>query len=251
MRTANPALQAFTKAETLPRETTRTMTLGGTVTAAAILTGLCAVTAVTTYGWMASTADRGTGIAIGLGGMAIGLVLALIMSFAPRTAPFCSPVYAIAEGAFVGVLSWLIPVIYNKAPEGIILQALLLTFGILFVLLAAYATGLVRIGGTAARVIMIATSGVALYYLAVMVMNFMGMGVTSLGWSTNPYGIGFSVIVVVLASLNLVLDFQLIEDGIKNRAPRYMEWYGGFALLVTLVWLYIEALRLLAKLKER
>jgi uncharacterized YccA/Bax inhibitor family protein len=169
----------------------------------------------------------------------------------PKTSPFCSPIYALGEGAAVGVFSWLVPVIYNKAPEGIVFQALLLTFGILFALVAAYACGMVRFGSTTRKVIVIATCGIGLYYLAVLVMNLVGMQVTSLGWSTSPLGIGFSVFVVVLASLNLVLDFQFIEAGVQNKAPRYMEWYGAYGLLVTLVWLYIEALRLIAKIQRR
>lgn len=254
MRTSNPAMQAFVKPDTWeslapPAERVKTMTFGGTITAAFILTGICGAVSVVFYSMLKSGS-----IAVAMpwliGSLIGGLVLGLIISFVPRTAPFLSPVYAAAEGAVVGTISWIVPQ-HFKVGEGVVIQAALLTFGILFALLIAYSAGLIRIGATATKVIVVATAGVAVYYIAVMLLNLFGMGIVSLGWQGGAIGIGFSLFVVALASLNLVLDFQFIEAGVMNKAPKHMEWYGAFGLLVTLVWLYIETLRLLAKIQSR
>lgn len=253
MRTSNPALKAFVKSGTygVARDESKVMTIRGTATAAAILTGLCAASAVTVYGWFANGAANQMAFPAVFGGMILAMVLALVMYFKPQTAPFCSPVYALSEGAFVGAVSWIVPMMYHQVPGGLVFQAVLLTFTIMLAVLAMYATGMVRMGGMAMRIVSAATVGIGLYYLAILVMNIAGFHVQSLGWSTSPLGIGFSVVVVVIAALNLVMDFQFIEAGVQNRAPRYMEWYGAYGLLVTLVWLYVEVLRLLAKLQRK
>jgi uncharacterized YccA/Bax inhibitor family protein len=251
LRTSNPALQAFVKRDAYAAQDAKVMTLRGTVLATAVLTGLCAIVAISTYGYFASGATRSTGFSVMMIGLLVSFVTGLIMWAKPSTSPFCAPVCALGEGAFVGAMSWLVPTIYQKAPEGLVIQAVLLTFGIMFALLLGYGAGLIRFSSTTTKVILVATAGVAFYYLVVLIMNIAGFHRLSLGWSSSPIGIGFSVVVVVLASLNLVLDFQFIEAGIAGRAPRYMEWYGAYGLLVTLVWLYVEALRLLAKLNKR
>jgi len=254
MRTANPALKAFERSQTWDDfegkvAKVRPMTIQGTVLATSILLAICAGVGI--WSWNAF-ADGTLHQGWGWGGLLGGLVLALVIVFVPRTAPFLSPVYAAAEGLFLGIISYLVPRMYEGAGDEVVIQALGLTFGILAILLIAYASGLVRIGGTAARVIAIATGGIALYYVAGMLFSAFGAGwFPRLGWDASPIGIGFSVVVVILASLNLVLDFQFIEAGVKQRAPKYMEWYGAFGLLVTLVWLYFELLRLLAKIAGR
>lgn len=254
MRTSNPAMQAFVKSDTYGRTLAaapaRTMTVRGTVIASAVLTVLCAIAAVLSYGWIAAGGKSSVFELVGASSIA-ALVLAFIIMAVPRSAPFLAPVYALAEGAVVGAVSWLVPTMYHKVPEGVVFQALLMTFGILFALLLAYGLGLVRIGSTATRVIAVATAGVAIYYIAVLLLNVLGVQYLSLGWSTSPIGIAFSIFVVVLAALNLVLDFQFIEAGAAGGAPKHMEWYGAWGLLVTLVWLYVETLRLLAKLQRK
>ncbi len=257
MRTGNPALQAFQRPQTwadldAAAAKARSMTLGGTVIACAVLFALCALSALFTWGYVTGGASQGTGIMIGLGGALGGLVLALVISFAPRTAPFLSPLYALAEGAFLAVLSYIITTRFMKqADTGLIFQAVGVTFAIAGGMLGAYAVGLVRIGGTGAKVMLVALSGLCVYALAIIVCNgLLGLNIPNLYSNASPIGIGFTALCVVLASLFLVLDFQHIEQGIKTGAPRYMEWYGAFGLLVTLVWLYIEVLRLLAKLKS-
>jgi uncharacterized YccA/Bax inhibitor family protein len=257
MRTANPAMQTFVKPQTWSdaHGATRpaTMTIGGTVRATAILTAICATVAV----FMWQTLQSGHGLQAAypwlIGSMLGTLVFGLVISFVPRTAPFLSPLYAVGEGVFVGAVSFAVPLMFKiKDGEGLVIQAVLLTFGILAAMLAGYSTGLLRMGSTAVKVVTVATAGIAVYYVAVLLLNLVfGMNIMSLGWQTGPIGIGFSLFVVVIASLNLVMDFQFIEAGVMNKAPKHMEWYGAYGLLVTLVWLYIETLRLLAKLQSR
>lgn len=257
MRTGNPALQAFHRPQTwadldTAAKKARSMTLGGTVIATGVLLALCAVSAMFTWGFVSQPANFNTAIMIGLGGGLGGFVLALVISFNPKSAPFLGPVYAIAEGAFIAVASFLITTRFMKqADTGLIFQAVTITFAIAGGMLAAYAGGLIRIGGTVAKVMLVALSGLCVYVVAIIVCNgLLGMNIPNLYTNASPMGIGFTALCVVLASLFLVLDFQHIEAGIKTGAPRYMEWYGAFGLLVTLVWLYIEVLRLLAKLRS-
>jgi uncharacterized YccA/Bax inhibitor family protein len=269
--TANPALSTFEKPQTwgdLDRaeQQLKTMSIGGTVTATSILLGICAATAVIAWNQfmpMIEAGNIGGIVPWTIGGAIGGLVFAMIVSFAKRTSPFLAPVYAAFEGVFLAGFSAIIPIMYfgqtNDAgqtvmPEGatmMIFQAIGLTFGILFALRAAYAAGLIRIGGVAAKVMVVALGGLVVYSFAIVLLNMVfNVGIPNLWASNSPIGIGFSAIVVILASLFLVLDFQFIEAGVKNQAPKYMEWYGAFGLLVTLVWLYLELLRLLAKLRN-
>ena len=170
----------------------------------------------------------------------------MVIMFKPKTSPYLAPAYALAEGVFLGALSGFMQTIY----PGIVLPAILLTFGVAGSLLAAYASGLVRATENFKLGIMAATGGIAIVYLATFVLGFMGIQIPYIHGS-GIIGIGFSLIVVVIAALNLVLDFDFIEKGVENGAPKYMEWYASFGLLVTLVWLYLELLRLLAKLQGR
>jgi uncharacterized YccA/Bax inhibitor family protein len=253
MRTANPALQQFVQPQSWDSlgaaASPRTMTVTGTAIKTGILLAICSSVAVFVWTWANSAPSPGVVMGPSLAAILVGLVLALIIAFKPATSPFLAPVYAVAEGVFVGAISWYIPYRYNVGPE-IVFQAAGLTFGILFALLIAFSAGLVRLGSTAMKVVTVATGGVAIYYLAIMAGGMLGLNVPNLGASATPMGIGFSLVVICLASLNLVLDFQFIEAGVQRKAPKYMEWYGAFGLLVTLVWLYVETLRLLAKMRK-
>ncbi|MBS0211183.1 MAG: Bax inhibitor-1/YccA family protein [Planctomycetes bacterium] len=222
--------------------TPTSMTLGGTAIKTAILLGLCVLSA--SFVWTPSLAEF-AGLAL-IGGTIAGLVLAIATTIKPSWAPVTAPLYALAEGAALGAIS----LFFNASYPGIAFQAMGLTFSVLAGLLAVYSTGLVRPTENFKLGIMAATGGIALFYLVAMVLGFFHVqipGVFDSGW----VGIGFSLFVVVIAALNLVLDFDFIQTGVEQRAPRYMEWYGAFALMVTLVWLYMEILRLLAKLRSR
>ena len=181
-----------------------------------------------------------------IGGAIGGLVLALITVFKKEWAGITAPLYAVVEGLFIGAAS----AIFEARFPGIVLQAVGLTFGTMAALLLAYRSGLIKVTEKFKLGVVAATGGVCLLYLANFALSFFGHSMGFINGSSG-IGIGFSVIVVVIAALNLVLDFDLIESGVKAGAPKYMEWYGAFALVVTLVWLYLELLRLLSKLQSR
>jgi uncharacterized YccA/Bax inhibitor family protein len=181
-----------------------------------------------------------------MAGILGGFVLALVTAFKPVWAPISTPLYALAEGLALGGIS----VVFESAYSGIVAQAVFLTFGTLAALLIAYRSGVIRATDNFRRGVFAATGGIALLYLASFILGFFGIAIPLIH-SNGLVGILFSLFVVVIAALNLVLDFDLIERGAAQGAPAYMEWYGAFALLVTLVWLYLEILRLLSKLQSR
>jgi uncharacterized YccA/Bax inhibitor family protein len=170
----------------------------------------------------------------------------MVTCFKPQWASITGPLYAIAEGLFVGALSALC----ETMVPGIALQAVLLTLGVFLALLAAYSMRLIKATENFKLGIVAATGGICLVYIASMVLGMFGINIPYIHES-GLIGIGFSVVVVIIAALNLVLDFDFIENGCTHGAPKYMEWYAAFGLLVTLVWLYVEILRLLMKLAAR
>jgi uncharacterized YccA/Bax inhibitor family protein len=181
-----------------------------------------------------------------LGGIG-GLICALATVFKPRWSPYTAPVYAGLEGLLLGGIS----AMFETQYPGIAVQAVGATFGTLAALLAAYASGLIRPSENFKLGITAATGGICLVYLASWVLSLFGVHALGSLFGAGLIGIGFSVFVVIIAALNLVLDFDFIENGVRQAAPKYMEWYGAFGLLVTLVWLYLEMLRLLSKLRSR
>ncbi|HYF37653.1 MAG TPA: Bax inhibitor-1/YccA family protein [Prosthecobacter sp.] len=243
MRTSNPLLNDSTFGK-VTRTGERPMTLQGTVNKTGILVALLLSTAMFT--WNQAKADPTSAMPWIVGGAIGGLVLALITSFKPTWSPITGSMYALVEGLFLGALS----AMYERQFQGIVLQAVLLTAGTLLALLAAYSMGLIKATQNFRLGVVAATGGIALVYLVTIVLGLFGISVPYIhdsGW----FGIGFSAFVVVIAALNLVLDFDFIEGGCATGAPKYMEWYAAFGLLVTLVWLYVEILRLLSKLARR
>jgi uncharacterized YccA/Bax inhibitor family protein len=244
MRSGNPALndKTFEGLEA----SQEAMTLEGTVNKTALLLLLVVLTASWTWEralHAASPAEIAPYILIGaLGAFVIGL----ITIFAKRTAGYTAPAYALLEGLALGGLSALFEMKY----PGIVLQAVGLTFGTLFCMLGAYRSGLIKPTENFKLGVVAATGGIAVLYLLDLGLSvFLGQHVPFIHES-GPLGIAFSVFVVIIAALNLVLDFDFIETGVENGSPKYMEWYGAFGLLVTLIWLYLEILRLLAKLRK-
>ena len=177
-----------------------------------------------------------------------GFIVAIITVFKKQWATITVPIYAILEGALLGGISFM----YNSLYDGIVTNAIFLTVGILLALLTAYRSGIIKPTENFKLGIFAATGGIALVYFVNFIMGFFGssMGIMQID-NASPLSIGFSIVVVIIAALNLVLDFDFIEEGAENGAPKYMEWYGAFGLLVTLIWLYLEILRLLAKLNSR
>jgi uncharacterized YccA/Bax inhibitor family protein len=182
---------------------------------------------------------------VAIGGIG-GFIAALVTIFKKEWSPITAPIYALLEGLALGGIS----AVFELRYPGIAMQAVGLTFGTLFVLLLAYHSGLIPVTEKFKLGVVAATGGIAVFYLVEFVLGFFGVHFAAINGS-GLLGIGFSVVVVIVAALNLVLDFDFIESGVNAGAPKYMEWYGAFGLIVTLVWLYLEILRLLAKLNSR
>jgi uncharacterized YccA/Bax inhibitor family protein len=251
LRSGNPALKENTFLDlgsgAVVTRDGEAMTLNGTVNKTAMLLFLAVLTGA--YAWnsiQVTEAGIAGPVALLAGGGAIGgLVFALATIFKQNWAPVTAPLYALFEGLFLGAIS----AIFEAKYPGIVMQAVLLTMGTLFALLMAYRSGLIRATENFKLGVVAATGGIFLVYLAGWIMSFFGTGIPYIHES-GIIGIGFSLFVVVIAALNLVLDFDFIETGVEQNAPKHMEWYAAFGLMVTLVWLYIEFLRLLAKLRE-
>jgi uncharacterized YccA/Bax inhibitor family protein len=252
MRSGNPALKESTFLDlntgTVVGSREGAMTLGGTVNKTGFLLLLAVLTAA--FAWNQVITPQGevaAGAGVYLWGGAIGgFILAMVTVFKKQWAPVTAPLYALVEGFFLGAIS----AIYNQQFQGIVMQAVLLTFGTMFALLFAYRSGLIKATENFKLGVVAATGGIALVYLATIVLGMFGIRIPMIH-DSGLIGIGFSLFVVVIAALNLVLDFDFIETGVEQSAPKYMEWYGAFGLMVTLVWLYIEFLRLLSKLQSR
>jgi len=246
MRTANPALNAntFERYDTTARAQ-GVMTINGTVHKAALLVMLVLISA--SYVWKMAF-EQGAGAVSGLLliGVIGGFIAALVTIFKKQWAAVTAPVYALLEGLFLGGIS----AIFEARFPGIVIQAVALTFGTLFALLFAYRSGIIKATENFKLGVFAATGGIAVVYLLSMVLGFFGVNIPLIHGS-GPVGILFSLFVVVIAALNLVLDFDFIEQGAEHGAPKFMEWYAAFGLIVTLVWLYLEILRLLAKLQSR
>ena len=249
MRTSNPTLNdtVFENARATAERGTAVMTLNGTVTRTLILVLLLVGAASWSWEFVtgAAAAPAWFGPALKFGWI-LPCLLALVISFVPKTAPMLAPVYALVKGVVVGIIS----AYFEKAFHGIVLSAALLTCGVLVALPTVYVTGLIKPSENFKLGVAAATIGVFLFYLASWGLSFFGIQIPGI-FGNGLIGIAFSGFVVVLAALNLVLDFDFIENGCESGAPKYMEWYAAFGLLVTLVWLYIEILRLLAKLRGR
>jgi len=226
---------------------TDTMTANGAMSATLMLTVL--LIAAATYGW-SQVAEPGPGQTVSfpgwaIGGIIFGFITALVVVFKPMTARFLAPVYAIAQGVAVGAISK----VYNIVYEGIVLQAVGATIGVFVVMLVLYRTGVLRVTNKFRRVIVGATLGIAVFYLASWIVRLFGGDIFPSGAST--FSILFSVFVAGIAAFNLALDFDFIDRAEQAGAPKQMEWFAAFGLLVTLVWLYLEILRLLSKLRQR
>lgn len=241
MRSGNPALSedTFRKFRWRQNDLDSSMTLNGTVWKTAIMLALVVLSAFLT--WMQ---PAGQWPVLTIFGALAGFVFALIIIFNQRTAPVLAPIYALLEGMAVGGIS----AITEGQYPGVVIPAVMLTFGTLGALLIAYTTRLIRPSENFKLGVVAATGAICLVYLADLFLGFFGINIPGIH-EGGVLGITVSLVIVVVAALNLVLDFDFIEEGVKNRTPKYMEWYGAFGLIVTLVWLYLEVLRLLAKVQ--
>jgi uncharacterized YccA/Bax inhibitor family protein len=259
MRTGNPTLNAntFENFGAYRQDTaatpTGTMTITGTAQKTFFLLMLALGSACFTWSRTFRLVEADPSAAIGsvapwvFGGAIVGLIAALVICFKHAWAPLLAPVYALAEGLFLGGVS----AGFEARYPGIVIQAVGGTFGTLACLLLAYQSGLIRATENFKLGIVAATGGIALLYLVTFIAGLFGFPLFSSLFGSGIIGVGFSVVVVSIAALNLVLDFDFIEQAADRGAPKVLEWYGAFALMVTLVWLYLEILRLLAKLNDR
>lgn len=259
MLSGNPVLNedTFDLGYDIEQDRGSVMTMNGTVLKSATLVGITVVAATVTWG-MVQSSGMGAAMPWAIGGLIVGLILGFVISFKPTTAPFLAPLYAVAEGLIVGAISAVYEAAYGSPNgqtgqfSGIVIQAVGLTLGVLAVMLAIYGFRIIRVTPKLAAGIMAAVGAAMMFYLITFVANLV-FGPSTMPWlhEASPIGIGISVLMIGIAAFKLLLDFDLIEQGVKQGAPKYMEWYAGFALLVTLIWLYIEFLRLLSKLRSR
>ena len=251
MRSGNPALKESTFLDlgsgSVVRRDADAMTLNGTVNKTAFLLVLTLLGAMFTWGKFFASGGTANLMPYVLGGAIGGLVVALVTVFKKEWSPVTAPLYAGLEGLFIGAVS----AMFELRFPGIVMQAAALTFGTLGALLLAYRSGLIKATENFKLGVFAATGGIALLYLVNIGMRLFGFEGMGFIHESSWIGIAFSGFVVVIAALNLVLDFDFIEQGVEHGAPKYMEWYAAFGLLVTLVWLYLEILRLLAKLQSR
>ncbi|OQY47665.1 MAG: hypothetical protein B6242_04395 [Anaerolineaceae bacterium 4572_78] len=240
MRSGNPVLSDNVFFDV--QSSTDTMTIEGTVFKTGILIILATISA--SYVWSLFYAEQSVQGWM-MGGVFGGLIVAMVTIFKKEWSPFTAPVYALLEGLFIGGFSALVQSQFPNIP--IVIQAIALTFGVTLSLLVAYMSGLIKATENFKLGIVAATGGIFIIYFATFILSFFGINVPYIH-EGGLIGIAFSLFVVVIAALNLVLDFDFIENGSKYGSPKYMEWYGAFGLMVTLVWLYIEILRLLVKI---
>lgn len=246
MRSSNPALMSNTFSGFGVVSETDTMTVSGTVYKTGILLLLVLLPAALVWRAFATSGN----IAAVQGWMMLGLlggfILSLVTIFKKNWAPISAPLYAVMEGVFLGGLS----LFFETSYPGIVIQAVSLSIATLLVMLVAYQTGFIRATESFKLGVVAATGGIAIVYFVALMLGFFGINVSFIT-GASLFSILFSVFVVIIAALNFVIDFDFIEQGARGGVPKYMEWYGAFALMVTLIWLYIEILRLLAKLNER
>ena len=246
MRSTNPAMSGriFEKVG-LVSEGSSSMTITGTINKIGIM--LLLVIAAAAYTWnMVMGADPGRAGTLAMVGAIGGFVLALITIFRPQSSAITAPIYAILEGLFLGAISAII----NARYPGVAFQAVLLTIGTLFTMLFLYRSGRIRATPRFRRGVMMATGAVFFAYMISWIMSLFGMPMGFMH-SAGPLGILINLVIIVRAALNLIMDFDFIEKGSQMGAPKYMEWYGAFGLMVTLIWLYIEFLRLLSRFAGR
>lgn len=259
LQSRNPAMQVLENEDVLSVERKSVMTIGGTVTATGILLSIVAVVGVLCWQAINSSVIAGNGMPgwampVLWGSLIATIAVSFLIYRKPKTAPFVAPAHAVLEGALVGVATYVIPTQFIPASKidipMIAMQAAGATVAVTAAMLIGYASGLLRVGALMQKIIITAGIGLILYAAALYLLRAFGIGIWNGYADTGIMGVGFTVLCAGLASLFLLLDFQYIEAGVQQRAPKYMEWVGAWGLMVTLVWLYIEMLRLLAKLRS-
>jgi uncharacterized YccA/Bax inhibitor family protein len=245
MKTSNPAFAGNTyTVNGVAAGYGPAMTISGTVNKAGILMLCVLATAAWTWNQFFTNGPEAVGAYTMIGAFG-GFIAAMVTIFKKEWAPVTAPIYALLEGLFLGALSAML----EQRFRGIAIESVALTFGTCFCLLLAYRSGLIRPTQKFTLGIIAATGGIAVVYFASMILGLFHVQIPGI-FGSGPIGILFSLAVVIIAALNLILDFSFIEEGAHSGAPKYMEWYSAFGLMVTLVWLYLEIIRLLSKLRD-
>ncbi len=258
-RTANPVMakgfsnQANSFAQSYSSVSSETMTINGTISKTALLLLIATLSGAFVWGKFQNSIDLETNMPdihsitgwMMLGGFG-GFGVAILTIFKPHLAPLTAPIYAALEGLALGSIS----AVFELRYPGIVVNAILATLGVLAVMLVAYRSGVIKVTERFKMGTVAATGGILIIFLVDRIMGFFGHQMSIISGSSNM-AILFSVVVCIIGALNLVMDFDIIDKGVQKAAPKYMEWYGAFALMVTLVWLYIEILRLLSKVNRR
>ena len=242
-RTSNPfitdkRMQGFAQADT----SEGVMTSEGALTK----TGILLLLALLSAAWVWKNAFAGANVMpyVVVGGIA-GLIVAIFTMFKPQYVAFTAPVYAVLEGLVLGGVS----AMYASMLDGVVMKAAMLTFAILFMMLFVYRTGMIKVTDKLKSFLTISMGGIFVFYMLSWVLSFFGIPMMSI-FSGGIIGIGISLFIVVVASLTLLWDFDTIDKMAASRAPKYMEWYGAFTLMITIVWLYLEILRLVSMLSR-
>ena len=239
---ANPVMKAMEESHILEGQP---MTISGSINKTLILLGVLVLAATYTWGLVVKGFTDMASMLM-WGGTIVGFILALVICFTRKAMPVLTPIYAGCEGLFIGGIS----AIYAGQYAGIVVQAVVLTFAVMFSMLLLYKARIIQCTDTFRSVIFTATLSVCAVYLIQIIANFFGRGIPQI-FTASPIGIGFSIVVVLIAAFNFIVDFDFVERGEQLMLPKEYEWYGAFGLMVTLVWLYLEVLRLLAKLNSK
>ena len=246
-KSGNPTLNEKMFEKTLQVDQSDVMTERGTLNKFGFL--LIMVIASASFTW--SAFSKGKDVTSWMIGAAIvGLILAIVICFKPRLSGYLAPAYGLVQGVFVGGISAIYNYAFAEQAPGIVMQAVGLTFGVVIAMFLLYRFGIIKATQKFKTIIFTATAGIAVFYLLAFILRFFGVQMPLIHESSG-IGIAFSLFVVAIAALNLILDFDMIENGVRMGAPKFMEWFGAFGLLVTIVWLYIEILRLLGKFAGR
>ena len=252
MKTSNPAMAKMEQqsmslgpVDELIVADSQRMTINGTVNKTGIL--LLIVIAVAAWSWNTILSNPSLGYSLAITGVIGAFIASLVVSFKPKTAPIGAPIVAALEGLFVGAIS----AVFETKYPGLVVQALGLTVAVMFSMLFAYRTGLIKVTETFKKTMIFAIMGIAVFYVVSFILSFFGAAPSYFEAGNNSwFNIGLNLVIVGVASLSLVLDFDFIERASEQNTPKYMEWYGAFGLMITLVWLYIELLRLLARFQN-
>ena len=250
-KSGNPTLtqKIFDKSHAAEADMQGVMSVRGAINKFGFLTLM--IIAGAAYNWhLFQEGKPGTMTTLMMVGAIGGLIFGLIITFKPNWAGYLAPLYALLEGLFIGGISALMNQAFEKTNPGLVMQAVGLTFGVAIAMFLLYNFRVIKATERFKSVIITATLGIGIFYLITIVLGFFGVNV-GFAYDSSLLSIGISLFIVAIAALNLILDFDMIEQGAEHGAPKFMEWYGAFGLMVTLVWLYLEILKLLGKISSR